>query len=363
MALRKIHNTYYVYFRDIDGSIKTRSLKTTHKDIAETKHRNYMRMLEIKKSDYVINRDFHSQIGNVPRITTIAPEIEKKDNHERGSIAIVRMWDCAMTRRPLSESHRKAWDKFVERIDVKYADQVTPAKALNYLEMYYNKGNGKTFNNVKSALNTIFRCCLVEAHLTESPFAPIINKRVIDVDHHRNITLEEFDRIFEIAPIQLKIAMMLSRWTAQRLETVLRMTPEMFDFEKLVFIIDPGKNRRFKEWVCCPIFPELENFIRPILEKCKNKTKPIVSQFSTWKSDDYTHKFTDIIRELNIPSSFGAHASFHSLRGTAITWFKEHGIKGDELRSITGHDSDEVEDIYARDIASISAIANKFKRE
>ena len=34
MALRKIHNVYYIYFRDVDGTQRTRSLKTTDKEIS-----------------------------------------------------------------------------------------------------------------------------------------------------------------------------------------------------------------------------------------------------------------------------------------------------------------------------------------
>ena len=361
MALRKIHNTYYVYFRDLDGSIKTRSLGTRNKEDAEIMHAQYMRNLQFKRAELVVMRDFPERFKNVPKITTIAPEPEKKHDHERGTIPISAMWDCAMTRRPLSNNHRLIWENFVNRMSEKYADQITPAKALKYLETYYNKGNGKTYNNVKSALNTIFRCCLVEAHMTESPFAPIINKRITEIDHHRNLTQDEFDSIFAIAPKQLQIAMMLSRWTTQRLETCTRMTPAMFDFESLVFIIDPGKNKRFNEWVCCPIMPELEKYIRPILTECKKKDKPIVKNFSDWLNKDYSVECSKIVRRLKIPSSYGAKASFHSIRGTAITWFKEHNVKGDELHSITGHDSTDVEDIYARDIASISRIARSFR--
>ena len=54
-------------------------------------------------------------------------------------------------------------------------------------------------------------------------------------------------------------------------------------------------------------------------------------------------------------------ASFHSIRGTAITWFKDHGVTGEDLRSITGHTSDAMEDIYARPMANIARIAQDFK--
>lgn len=298
MALRKIHNTYFVYFRDLDGKLKTRSLKTTDKNLAELYHRKYMRELQSKKASQVLFRDFPERFPKVPKLTTIAPVKETEPGeHQRGSIALAKMWDLALTRRPLSATHQKRWKSFVARIGVKFADQVTAGKALEYLEKYYNAGNGKTFNNVKSALNTIFRCCLVEAGLSASPFEPIINKRVMEVEHHRNLTLDEVDVIMSApgVPEYIRIMTMLSRWTTQRLETCARITPEMFDFDRKVFIIDPGKTKRFKKWVCCPIMPELEKYIKPILSRCKKADVPIVSQFNYPAKNDY---FSSEFREL-----------------------------------------------------------------
>lgn len=352
MALRKIHNTFYVYFRDLDGRLKTRSLKTTDPALARSLHDDYMTQLQAKKARAILIRDF-------PELAPPEPPKPATGIHQRGGIRIADMWDCAVKKRPLSKRHKANWQKFVDGIGVKFADQVTPALALKFLEERYGKGNGKTYNNMKSSFNTVFRCCLVEANLTASPFASIINKRVTEVAHHRNLTLEEFALVMRNLPLPLKIMAMLSRWTTQRLETCARMTPEMFDFERKVFIIDPGKTRRFGKWVCCPIMPELEQFISPILTRCKHG-KPIVQNFCDWDNHYFSQKFNRILRECGVENNKSGTATFHSIRGTAITWFKEHGIKGEELRSITGHASADVEDIYARDIATISRIAHSF---
>ena len=368
MALRKIHRTYYVYFRDLDGTQRTRSLKTTNKTLAEQLHRTFMLELEAKKGELMIMENFPERFPKREKITSLAPppvEVAPGEHH-RGGIALEKMWKLALTRRNLSKTNKIHWKSFIDRIGVKYADQVTPKKALAYLERYYNKGNGKTFNNVKSNLNTVFRCCLVEAGLQQSPFDPIINRRVSEVEHHRNLTLDEVDRIMAAPgiPEYIRIMTMLSRWTTQRLETCARMTPAMFDFEKKVFIIDPGKTKRFKKWVCCPIFPELEAFIKPILEQCTDPEKPIVQHFKFPKKNDYfSAEFRELLISIDIWDSATEKASFHSLRGTAITWFKEHGIVGDALRSITGHSSQDIEDIYARAIDNISRIVTNFTND
>ena len=51
MALRKIHNTYYVYYRDVDGKLKTRSLKTTDAKLAQRLHDDYILQLQAQKEN------------------------------------------------------------------------------------------------------------------------------------------------------------------------------------------------------------------------------------------------------------------------------------------------------------------------
>ena len=295
--------------------------------------------------------------GTPPPPVIPPPAKRPAGEHCRGGIALADMWDVAITRRPLSRTHKIHWMRFVRTVGVRYADQVTPQLALAYLEKTYSGGNGKTYNNARSAINTIFRCCLVEAKIDASPFAAIINRRVTDIEHHRNLTDAEFYAAFAAAPEHFRILMMLSRWTCQRLETCARMTPEMFDFDRLVFLIDPGKTRRFKKWVCVPIMPPLAAFIRPVLERCKEPDAPILRQFTRRRCSDLSCDFVRFLRSLDINDTAAGKASFHSIRGTAITWSKEHGVAGDDFRYITGHTSDAVEDIYARPVARLSKIA------
>lgn len=360
MGLRKIHNTWYIYYWE-DGKQHTRSLHVHDKAQAEFFAKRYMDALRARKAMQSIVREFPEYKPFQP-VQTLLPA---DPVHQRGGIKLKDMWECALKKRKLSRTHFGSWKRFVEWCPVKFADQVTPQIAQQYLEEHYGGGNGKSFNNNKTALNTIFRCCLVEANIAFSPFQAIVNRRITEVDTHRNLTLDEFDRLLEVLDDDLRILAMLSRWTAQRLETCARITPEMFDFEKLVFVIRPGKTSRFKKWVCVPIMPELEKFIRPILPNCQ-PGKPIIDGFVKTKyktdairNDKFSKRFRSTCKALGIHDTEEGKASFHSIRGTAITWFKENGVKGDDLKSITGHESDEVEAIYARDIESLSRIAKK----
>lgn len=357
MALRKIRRGWYIYWRDPDGQ-HTRSLHTRDEAAARALHEEFLRWVDERRrtvARFWLDPDAENLPGPPP---VIPPPAElPAGEHRRGGIAIADMWDTALSRRALSRTHGVHWRRFVREIGVKYADQVTPQLALEYLERTYGGGNGKSYNNAKSTLNTIYRCCLVEAGLSVSPFAPIVNRRVTEVEHHRNLTAAEFDRAFAAAPPHLRLLMMLSRWTCQRLETCARMTPAMFDFTRKVFIIQPGKTSRFKKWVCCPIMPPLEDFIKPLLARCKDRRTPILRELYTRRRcADLSCDFVKLLKSVDISDTDAGKASFHSIRGTAITWYKER-IPGDILRMITGHASDAVEDIYARPVENVSRIA------
>ncbi len=357
MALRKRKNTWYAYFNDLDGRRIERSLHTTDDSAAKMLYAQFMGAIAAKRNLVTVARMYPDGETKAPQ--SLAPEPVQQG--KGGLITLAKMPEIAARKRKLSPSALRIWRLFVSRIAPKqYAKDITAKAALDYLEQFYGtRGNGKTYNNVKSALNTIFRCCLVEIGISSSPFQPIINRRVTAVVSHRNLTDTEIAHIMEVAPLHIQVMVMLSRWTCQRLETCFRITPEMFDFERKVFIIRPGKTARFNKWVCIPVMPELERFIRPLLPQCKPNT-PIIESFTKFHICWYRNRFTPWLHSIGINDTADGKASFHSLRGSAITWFKEHGIQGETLRAITGHSSDKVEDIYARDIATISAVAKRF---
>ena len=344
-----------MYFRDMDGRQVCRSLKTHEKATALELHAQYMSRMRAAKGARVLARDFAQMMPAEPG----GPLMPPQSGHRRGGIRLADMWECAVKKRALGANHKKVWNKFLERIDVKFADLVTPQLALEYLNTFYAEGNGKTYNNVRSILNTVFRCCLIEANLSASPFATIMPRRVTEVESHRNLTLEDVDRIMEAGTPLIRMMTMLSRWTTQRLETCARISPAMLDYERKVIIIQPGKTKRFNEWCCCPIMPDLEKFL-----ESERKTwgmlpaeTPLVQAYGYTTNAALSLAFGRLLAKLGICDTAEGKASFHSLRGTGITWFKEHGIKGEDLRAITGHRSDAVEDIYARDIETASHIA------
>lgn len=357
MALRKYPNCdiWYILYRDFDGKVRTRTTETANRRHALAKERLFMAMFRAERlrRKTILPQEWHT--------TPILPPVP--GDHRHGGIQLSRMWDIASQKRILSASHRKTWNRFIREIGVKFADQVTPALAQKYLTDRFSNGNGKTFNNNRTILNTIFRCCLIEANLTQSPFSLVINKRIARIEHHRNINLEtEFPRICsEGDPLSVCMSM-ISRWTCQRLKDCALISPSMLDRELKVIILQPGKTSRFKKWVCVPLFPELERYLDSIPQPCSPDT-PYVTVFGYTTGGAFCMRFRRLLNRLKIFDSDDGKASFHSLRGSGITWLQEQGWSAELIRKTTGHTNDEITDIYSRDRKNISVAVQLYAKQ
>lgn len=360
MALRKIGKYYYCYFRDEFGKLHTLSTRQTEKDKAKEFERDTTASINAKRMKLKLLKFATPELlEKVKETESLAgkPE-ETKTAHKRGTMALSVMFETACQHRNLSSSHKAAWDHFCDNIGVKYADQVTPKMALDYLNKYFSEKKTKTWNNHKSQLNSIFRLTLVDAGLTVSPFASIMNKLVTDTESHRNLSEKEIQTILSSGDDISCLMTMLARWTGQRLETCAKMTFAEFDFEKKVYLKKPGKTARFNKWVCVPLFPPLEKYLISHKDKFPSPDIPMAEQLPNWISGHrFSGHFVKLLKKLDICSNEHGTATFHSLRGSFITWAIDAGLSADIRRAITGHSSLSMEDVYARAIESVSQAA------
>lgn len=342
MALRKRGNRYFAYYRDIDGKQVTCALKTSVKSEAVSMHEKLMVQVRAKKGMHEIVKRFPSTMRPEENIVSIAVQPE----HKRGTLAISDMWETALKYRQLSESHKKSFDRFQREIRVRYADQVTPSLALEYLEKNYSKGNGKTFNNNKTILNTIFKLCLVEANLKASPFEKILNRRVNKVESHRPLTKDEYEKIMNSDDKACRLMACLSWYTGMRLETCARVSGAMIDLNDNSLTITPGKTSRFKRAVYIPIHKKLMDYLKTNFEF--NET-PFSVQAGFKNEKSFSIRFIRLLKNLNINDTQDGKASFHSIRASFITRMDEAGIPRHAIQGIVGQVSEATTNLYSHD--------------
>lgn len=359
MALRKIGNYWHCYFRDIDGKLRTLSTHETDKVSASRFERSVMENINLQRS----RRNLMRFLSPEEREKAERVEAEVKANAKsmqsvpaKGSINLKDMFELACTYRQLSNDHRKRWSHFCEHVGVKKANEVTAKIARDYLRDNFGSGNGKNYNNYLTALNVIFRLCLIDAGMERSPFADLPRMRVTNVQHYRPLTEEEFIKVFNAANIRWKTLSLIAWHTGQRLETCIRILQELAikDIENITII--PGKTARFGRAVFIPLHPQLRDWFNNLRKIYTLKDIQSWS-FKTKKNrnDKYGY-FITLLSELNILDNEEGKASFHSLRSSFITRCDESNISRKATRGIVGQVSDETTDLYSHDKESAKLI-------
>ena len=357
MALRKIRLCYYAYYRDEKGRLRTISLHTRDAAAAKRLHAQFMETLAAAKTAAALKSRhpelFPATVGG--KSDDVAKEYGLPEYHPRTNrLKLADMLEAASERRNISQSHQWAWNKFCAGVaPKKYADEITPAVALNYLDKNFGSGNGKTYNNNLAILNVVFKSCLIRAGLEASPFATVPRRMVREVEHFRPLTVEEFRRIFAAAAEPWKTAALISWHTALRKETCFRLSWAHInaDDDPPSFTILPGKTARFGRAVYVPIHPELwqhlNSIIRPI-----DPSKPILSQWPQhidYNGDRERDYFAGLLRALGIEDTAEGKAGFHSLRASFITRCDEYGIARRATQGVAGQRSDRITDLYSHD--------------
>lgn len=357
MALRRFGKVWHIYFRDDAGRIVTRSLHTADRASAERQHRAIMAM-----------RSVHITMRKMAMIFPDAVTIPVSDGlgaayGEGERLKIDDLYEIAI-RNGMSDSptRRTGWGRMRDWLSshgVKYASEVTPRMCKEAMDELFGSLRGSSYNSYLARIRVVFRLTMVEAGISSNPMGNLPGRKMGDTVSHRNLTLDEYSQVIEKGSPMLSFVAKVSRWTALRLESCLRLSPDMVDFERGVIVIKPGKTSRFNEWCCIPLFRPLRALLEGLSPS--DGESYFESQFGKLTKNtaaNVSHLFSRLLHQIGIKDNDNGHASFHSLRGTAITWMKEHGIKGEDLRSITGHRSTKVEDIYARDIATSANFAS-----
>lgn len=355
MALRKIKKRYYIYYRDQDGKLRTLSLGTSDPAKAQLEHD---RMMAIVQSAKVASKLLNRHAMLFPE--SVAKEMEQNNPippripREKKRLKLTDMVELARRHRHITKRSEKDFMRFVNQSHCKYADEVTPKIIQTYLDARYCKGNGKTYNNQKSIINTIFRCCLVQANMEVSPATKVVNRLVRDenVVHYRNLSEEEFLKAFYAAQEPWRTASLIGWHTALRAETCFKLAWEHISIENDIpaITVMPGKTARYGREVYIPIHAELWAWLKKLPRPKDDKT-PILSQYPkrrNWKGGTPTY-FVGLLKSLGIYDSKVGKASFHSLRASFITRCDEKQIVRSATRGVVGQIDDQITDLYSHD--------------
>lgn len=341
MALVLRGRVYYIYYRE-GSKIASFSLRTSSKVLAKHYHAEFMAARAARREAVALRRKFPGAIP--PDIEALIPAPPKPA--PRPALRVSDMLEELSKIAPVSDSRRRAVQRFARKCGVDLMRDVTPEIALAYLEKeFHGDGNYKQFNNHRSALNKAFSLLLVPAGMEKSPFAAIASRRVADVQHHRPITAEEFRQIMQIAEEPYRTAAALGFYCGADMSTAFSLPGIAFDFERNII---RWRRPKTGTWFAAGIHREL----LPFLNAWKIDTAsaaPILPPRATATRFRY---FQRLFARLFIRDTEQGTAGFHSLRAAFFTRCDAARLDRRATNLAGGHKSDAMTDLYSADFTA-----------
>jgi integrase len=244
---------------------------------------------------------------------------------------------------PIGTTAEQHWRRFVRDSGFTYMDEVTPELAFAYLERLNLKG--KNYNNMKSALNNIFRLLLMDAGMQASPFDSLRSKKISSLAQ-RPFTRAEYERLLAVAEYPWKEAVQIAWFTGLRKKDVFKLRWSEIHGDLIRKL--PAKTARFRREVLIPIHPALQTLFI---------TLPHRGEFVlACSKEEFDRGFNDVLHAAGIVQDESGTVNFNCLRNSFITRCDEAGIPRHAIRGIVGHVSDEITDLYSHDETSARLI-------
>ena len=359
MAIRKKGNVYFAYFSFL-GRVVARSLGTA--DLEEAKRLEHAFKIALDAQRRAMRLAKLTYALDLPAIKTerARPSDFLAPPSSKSHVTLAALFPIAEKRSKLSTDSRAIWETFCKVIPCKYAADLTPQMAQEYMDSQYGEKSAKRYNNVLCVLKIIYKLALVEVGLPYSPLENLQPRRPDAVEHYRAFTAQEVMRIFDWLPVHQNgwlCASMIAAYTGLRLESCLKLAPEHIQ-DNLITIM-PSKTARFGRAVKIPLLRPLADYLGKLSPK--SPYAPYVSCFDLprdWEGTRLTW-FSGFLKSIKITDTEEGKASFHSWRVTFVSNLSAAGVSQDVIRGIVGHASQEQTDLYNRDTsAAIRAFAN-----
>ena len=235
------------------------------------------------------------------------------------------------------------WKRFQRGIGCVYMDEVTPELAFGFLDKL--NLSGKSYNNMKCALNAVFKTLLLDSGMDASPFDRLPVRKSSTLAQ-RPFTSAEYERMLAVASYPWKEAIQIAWWTGLRKKDVFKLKWSEIHGDMIRKL--PAKTARFRREVLIPIHPRLQ----AVLDGLKRKGEYLLMV----TQNDYDRGFNALLSRAGIVEDETGTVNFNSFRNSFISRCDSAGIPRHAIRGIVGHVSDIQTDLYSHDETSARLI-------
>ena len=190
-------------------------------------------------------------------------------------------------------------------------------------------------NNLMSAISRLYSFGIDRGLVMQNP---LLGVKRLKIGEWRPWTAQEIETFRASAPEPMRLALALALYTGQRLGDVIKMRWNQIKDGGIEVI---QQKTGTKVWV--PLHRDLESMLSQITDK-KAVTILASSTGRPFKADHLKHQFKDATRKAGLPDDL----VFHGLRKTAAVRLAEAGCTTEQIKSITGHRTDEMAAHYTK---------------
>ncbi|MEA4863343.1 MAG: tyrosine-type recombinase/integrase [Victivallaceae bacterium] len=346
MALVKKGKIYHIKYRDLSGTVRTKSTGDTVREEAEKKEHAWMAQIRAERQ-----RRKHGDFLNTAAVKDRA--IATLDNHKgRARLKLAEALDRyrALYGEPAFAT-RYYFPRFCRDIGLRHMDEVTPDIAAKWLWDTF-PDSGKSFNEAKIGCNVMFSRLLVYAGITASPFAAV-PRRKYKGDHQRSLSPDDVRRLIAVAAEPLKSAIMIAWHTGLRGTSCLALRWDEIHTDaehggKYILHLPP-KTARFNRAVKIPVHPELDAYLAKLPKSADGRVLGFAGKLGD-------RDFMRACEQCGIASNESGVIRFGSIRKKFIQRCDAAGIRRSATRGMAGQTSDNITDIYSEDYEGAVAL-------
>ncbi|MFA7158921.1 MAG: tyrosine-type recombinase/integrase [Kiritimatiellia bacterium] len=370
--------TWWLQYR-IDGTTHKRNLKTTDRDEAETKQKEFMRT-------YMAVDLVSAHALAEAKLRSVEQKTQADNEAAIPSLAVADAWTAyekAKNRPDSSErtlqGYETTWRKFAKWLTKTHPDiialrEINADIAGGYAQQLIDDQlTASTFNQYIGFLRLVWRCLADHIRGADNPWMKITKRSVKkqqQAHRRRNITTEQFENLLASAgSADLHDLIFTLAMTGQRLIDGIMLRWDCVDFKRKVITLYPCKTARYGKQVCIPLFPDLADLLQKRRDMVAGEYAfPDLIAEHQHDQSIITKRIQQVFEKIgltpkeNRPGIKRAVAVYgaHSLRHYFATEAVSAGIPAEIVKRITGHTSDAMLEGYEHiDAAMIGGLAAK----
>ena len=338
------HGRYYVYFRD-SGESLLKAFVGTREDLDRRLARpDMIGAYNARRKRSLTQTYAAGTLGSlVEWFETECPRYEKLGDATK-------------------KDYRKAYEWLRPEFDAPL-DTITTPSLYEVRDRCAKQKKGRFADKMIAALSSMFSQAVKRGKMLSNPCLGMDKGHKADPNANREWTAAEWQTACELAPLEIKIPLMLARYAGLRGQTIVVVSWKQYGDDPLT-----GKCFRFvakknDEKGFVPAMPELQAFLAGLKMRTKDGPIAIRDDGTTWESEkDMQTRTSHWLRDRERDGLIGAGTTLHGLRVSYAAWLKRNGANDSEVAAGLGDKSTAMGAHYTRHVENEANVIRAFTK-